>query len=329
MSAHPGDSAEDRRPFPPFGPALSRPSPAPSDAGAGAAPLPPFAPFARPAAEPAGEIAEIEAEVAPFTPAATEAQDEAWMPWESTGDAADTHAEAPAAAQDDTEDLPWLVAEPAAPAGEAPAEVDAGSGDLPGWMSWDDAEEGAPERGEESAAEPAVADAYSFETESFAEETFDVTALGGAPVDAEPFAQVAESPSFGGEPDAWAAAAPAHVSEAEAAPGVGAAPPEDAAEEEPAAAMEDYCAGEQNAAAEEAMYAPFVEESDSASAGAAALPAGSADALAEVADRLEGIARALRERPGEVLAGGRGADPLELLITGFALGYAQGRRGGA
>jgi hypothetical protein len=64
-----------------------------------------------------------------------------------------------------------------------------------------------------------------------------------------------------------------------------------------------------------------------ADAGRAALAGGTADALADVADRLEGIARRLREQPAEVLAGGAGTDPLELLVTGFALGYAQGRRG--
>lgn len=51
--------------------------------------------------------------------------------------------------------------------------------------------------------------------------------------------------------------------------------------------------------------------------------------LGEVAGRLESIARALRERsPAEVLAGPRdgAADPLELLVTGFVLGYVQ--RGG-
>ena len=51
--------------------------------------------------------------------------------------------------------------------------------------------------------------------------------------------------------------------------------------------------------------------------------------LGEVAERLESIARSLRERtPAEVLAGPRGgaADPLELLVTGFVLGYLQ--RGG-
>ena len=50
-----------------------------------------------------------------------------------------------------------------------------------------------------------------------------------------------------------------------------------------------------------------------------------ADAFGEVAGRLEGIARTLRERPDSLLAGGSD-DPLALLVTGYVLGYTQGRR---
>jgi hypothetical protein len=42
----------------------------------------------------------------------------------------------------------------------------------------------------------------------------------------------------------------------------------------------------------------------------------------EVADRLESIARALREDPDGFLAG-NSADPLGLLVTGFVLGYSR------
>lgn len=44
--------------------------------------------------------------------------------------------------------------------------------------------------------------------------------------------------------------------------------------------------------------------------------------FAEVAERLEGIARALREDPDGFLAGDAG-DPLGLLVTGFVLGYSR------
>jgi hypothetical protein len=45
----------------------------------------------------------------------------------------------------------------------------------------------------------------------------------------------------------------------------------------------------------------------------------------EVADRLETIARSLRDDPAAFLAGGSG-DALGLLVTGFVLGYGHGRR---
>jgi hypothetical protein len=58
-------------------------------------------------------------------------------------------------------------------------------------------------------------------------------------------------------------------------------------------------------------------------------PAAVAHALAgtfgEVAGRLEDIARTLRERPDSLLSGGSD-DPLALLVTGYVLGYTQGRR---
>ncbi|HEX2202537.1 MAG TPA: hypothetical protein VHG91_04545, partial [Longimicrobium sp.] len=50
-------------------------------------------------------------------------------------------------------------------------------------------------------------------------------------------------------------------------------------------------------------------------------------AFGEVAERLETIARALRDDPARFLSGGADAgDPLGLLVTGFVLGYTQ--RGG-
>lgn len=50
--------------------------------------------------------------------------------------------------------------------------------------------------------------------------------------------------------------------------------------------------------------------------------------LADVADRLERIAGILRNGgPAELIAWGQETrDPLELLVAGLVLGYAQGRR---
>jgi hypothetical protein len=124
--------------------------------------------------------------------------------------------------------------------------------------------------------------------------------------------------------------------EAPSAPEMGAAP----REETPG--TEEYLAAEEESAAEEALSTPeVVEAAEAASEPWAEEPAVGAEVgpgsgrqldgalvetLSGVADRLEEIARALRERPTEVLGGASaGADPLELLVTGFALGYAQGR----
>jgi hypothetical protein len=285
MSALPGDPA-DRRPFPPFAPALSRPSGAPGAAPAAGAPLPPFAPFARPAAaqsasapsapaapqapvaaEPAvaDEYARtpeppqaVQEEAAPFTPAAIEAQDEAWMPWETPADAGTTRAAEPQAEEE--EDLPWLSAEPAMEA--APVLEEAAAEEVPGWMTWSDEEVAPPapvaEPEAEAAAEPAASEAYSFDVDAFdpapletpvpEEAAFDEVPSGladgepaglGADV---PFSFAAEPESIGGEPLLYATeemepldaadafpeardelaaeeyAPPVHVSEAEAAP---------------------------------------------------------------------------------------------------------------
>jgi hypothetical protein len=72
---------------------------------------------------------------------------------------------------------------------------------------------------------------------------------------------------------------------------------------------------------------PAASASPAATAGPVAIDAAAAEALAEVAGRLERIARTLRDDPGDLLAGGS-ADPLDLLVAGYALGLAQGRAQG-
>lgn len=59
-------------------------------------------------------------------------------------------------------------------------------------------------------------------------------------------------------------------------------------------------------------------------------PGVSSEVLEEIAERLERIARSLRARDSDDLTGDSG-DPLEVLITGYALGYSEGARrsGGA
>ncbi|HEX8317256.1 hypothetical protein [Longimicrobium sp.] len=88
------------------------------------------------------------------------------------------------------------------------------------------------------------------------------------------------------------------------------------------------------AVAEAEAFAPAEPEADvettpvaatSPGAQPAAVAHGLADAFGEVAGRLEDIARTLRERPDSLLSGGSD-DPLALLVTGYVLGYTQGRR---
>ncbi|HST58936.1 MAG TPA: hypothetical protein VLK84_09615, partial [Longimicrobium sp.] len=82
---------------------------------------------------------------------------------------------------------------------------------------------------------------------------------------------------------------------------------------------------------EEAVIAaepdPFTAASVAeAEAVAPAAPVAAADSpFDDVAARLESIARMLRERPDELLAGGS-SDPLALLVTGYVMGYTA--RGG-
>jgi hypothetical protein len=334
MSAHPGDSAADRRPFPPFGPAVSRPLDAGDAAPAAAAPLPPFAPFARPEPAPEALVPAAEeaatvvdeyayapapgAEDAPVAPGG-DAADEPWAVWDAAPEEAAPAAETQPADEQPTEE-PWASweAQPAtdeapAPAASFDAPAAAPADDLP-WLTVADDEQAAVPITAEEPSSPPVEDEEmpAWMTWGGGDE-----AEASAPVAEEPFGAAAE-PAAEEEPvvgeEAWSVEFATEEAVNEGAPAV----------DDAVAGMEDFYAGAENAAAEEALYAPSVEaEAEPASA----LPAGAAEALGEVADRLERIARALRERPQEVLAGGDGADPLELLVTGFALGYAQGRRG--
>jgi hypothetical protein len=115
-----------------------------------------------------------------------------------------------------------------------------------------------------------------------------------APADEPVRAPVEDAQEIGPEPDPFTAAA---VAEVEAfAP----AEPDAHVESTPAAATSP---AEQPAAVTHAL----------------------ADTFGEVAGRLEEIARTLRERPDSLLSGGSD-DPLALLVTGYVLGYTQGRR---
>ncbi|HEX7240919.1 MAG TPA: hypothetical protein VF263_11675 [Longimicrobiaceae bacterium] len=312
MSAFPGDPSEGRQPLPPFGPAFSRPAAGGGGGDAGAkAPLPPFMPFARPGAPAASEPPAAPATSPTVTeysapeaePAASEGVP---MPWEDAGLEPEPVPAAPSAEE---ADLPWLssdMLEPAAESAPEPAASAPGDDeeDIPAWLSFVESGEEAP------AAAPAPEPYEEPWAPSGATEA-------DAPAALEPWAEAPRGEEEV-EEERFAAEESFSMSEDRGA----FAEPE---ESDVVSGLEDYLAGTEATAAEEA-YSPgaaeYVDAPEDASGDAEPAMAG---ALAEVADRLEGIARALRERPGEVLAGGADRDPLELLVAGFVLGYAQGR----
>lgn len=101
--------------------------------------------------------------------------------------------------------------------------------------------------------------------------------------------------------------------------------------DQPVAAFWGDVGGDSEVATEEMPWEDAVSEIDREEDTAHPLPDDedalpSEEVLEEIADRLERIARALRSRDGDDFAGDAG-DPLEVLITGYALGYSEGARG--
>ena len=85
----------------------------------------------------------------------------------------------------------------------------------------------------------------------------------------------------------------------------------------------------QTPTADAPLLAPFVAPAVAVALPEVAEPAPNvAEGLQEVAERLERIARVMRHgNAADLLASSsREADPLELLITGYALGYMQGQK---
>ncbi len=226
-------------------------------------------------------------EPAPWTGPA----DDESAPW--TGPAADESApwSGPPAAD---EPAPWTettVADEAMPWIEAPAPEEAAA-----WAESPARDESAP-----WAANPAPHDVAPWAETPSAD---DAGPWGDTPA---PEAETSAEPSW-----------PPFIAEAEEAPPAQALFAHDApVVEESAPAAESSSAYDA-----EATYAALDD-------APATQPVAAADAAGygEVADRLEAIARALRDDPGSFLAGGSG-DALGLLVTGFVLGYGHGRREG-
>ena len=320
--------------------------------------FPPFIPpsAARPPAPPAADAPAPAAR--PRMPWDAETPIVAEPPAPAAGPAAEPPYVAPAE-EPAGEDLPWLeLPEPAAAAAE-PAAAEEPDEEFPDWLTWDARAEADAEA--ELMGTPLLEGMEEFApAEDFtAEEPAAPTAAEGA--EAIPFAE--EDAFLYGELPALEAAEEespgiADVADLELEPGYGfaaeneeetgyAAPAEAPHGFAPEASEDPFALPEPETDApapfvadEEAVMAsepdPFtLAEIDATEADEPSVEAGSdapqaaaagASAFDEVAARLEEIARMLRERPDELLAG-RGEDPLALLVTGYVMGYGHGRRG--
>lgn len=318
MSALPGDSAPNAFVFPPFMPPVPRSGPA-------AAPSAP--------AEPAPDDSTMEVPL----PAHDTGDPDGDLPQRGfdaeEADSQQWEAAAPPAA----EDFPWLEM-PAEGSRVHAAEPAANDDEMAGWAGWDagDAHPAADlaPAADEGTAAPEEAMPWA---ESSSEETWTAPADEPAPWTET---TVADDPAPWTEPAAeepmpWtptpAAEDVAPWAEIPAAEDVAPWAETPAAEE--AGPWGDTPASE---AAAEPAWPPFIAEAEEAPASQAlfardtpaeSAPAPAAQGYGEVADRLEAIARALRDDPASFLAGGSG-DALGLLVTGFVLGYGHGRREG-
>ena len=207
--------------------------------------------------------------------------------------------------------LPSVDAEPAQDAQDA-------------WFASADAEPAQDAWSPAADAEPAQ-DAWSSAAD--AEPARDAWSLA-APEAAEP-PSVYDAPAPGFEESPAAAEPSFEVSVDDA----GALSVEPAADPQPFVADDEAVMAaepEPSVADAEALIAaepdPFTAASVAeAEAAVPAEPLGAESPFDDVAARLEAIARMLRERPDELLAGGS-SDPLALLVTGYVMGYTA--RGG-
>ncbi|HEU4559585.1 MAG TPA: hypothetical protein VFS20_17165 [Longimicrobium sp.] len=243
-------------------------------------------------------ITDFVADAQPWAPEVENAADD-WVPEQPAEPwkAPDTPGEEPWKAPDDAPGEPWKAPQDQPADGwEAPA-------DTPAEQPWD-----APPPAEESAWDaPAGVDVPEPELYDLPDVPPSRPATPWTDVEAPLF----EAPDAGEEPEpAW---------ELPAEPGAG----NEARAWEPAAES----TGAAPAAA--AWTAPEGQLEPTPAGQAAAAPqADVSAAFAQVADRLQAIAGALRSDPAAFLAGAQGGgDPLALLVTGFVLGFQAGQGG--
>lgn len=317
MSALPGDPTPNAFVFPPFVPPVSRPAHPAAEAPARV--QTPVEDFGMEVPLPAHDVGDPD----DLPQHGFDAAEAGTQPWED-------------AAPPVVEDLPWLEMPAGGPrvhAAEDPTPWDAPSAQPPAPaadFSYDFAPAAEPAAdfaydfvpaAEPASEAPSADEAMPWADTSFAEPSY----AADAPAETPAF----ETPSFLAEEPA-------------AAPSYEAAPAWEPSFAEPDAAEAAF-SGETGdefpvdaEAAREYEDAGFTEVPTSASFDGAsqiisaaerdeAITPAAAPEYGEVADRLESIARALRDDPSAFLAGGTG-DALGLLVTGFVLGYGHGRR---
>lgn len=329
MSALPGDPTPNAFVFPPFVPPVSRPAQPAMEAPAPVEP--PVEDFGMEVPLPAHDVGDPddlpqhgfdadEAGTQPWEDAAPPAEED--LPWlEMPAGGPRVHAtedpmswDAPAAPQPAADfSYDFAPAEPVAdfaydfaPAAEPAAEAPASDADAVA-MPWvDDAPSFAPY----AADAPAETPSYAAEVPSF---------LADEPAEAPSYEAPAESawePPFAAEPEIATPAEAALSAEIE---------PEDEFPVEAEAALAYEAAGfNEVPTTADFDAAAQIASATEPDAFVASAPSAAAE-YAEVADRLETIARSLRDDPAAFLASGSG-DALGLLVTGFVLGYGHGRR---
>jgi hypothetical protein len=330
--------------FPPFSPGARQAEPGSSAPAVDEAPPPeptpsptaPEADAAAPAGEPwaAGSASEVEGapEAGPAETPITEEEDLPWL--EVPTPRADAEQAAPELKADDSpnwmdwvrdadapaEDDPAASAEETTASAEAPAasadETAASEGDAEPTS----VEELAPDAGDWAAAPEAAPEPWRA-PEAAAADPWQ------AP---QPDAPAADWPESGADlelPDPELYDLPAVTpSDSPWAASSGDAEADEGGEPEPAWELPSQGSGDAPPAWESFTSSSAAAESPAAQPASAASPA-AGGGFAGVAERLEGIARALRDDPGAFLSGAQGGgDPLALLVAGFVLGW-QARQG--
>ena len=258
-----------------------------------------FPPFAPPLRHDAAPPAAAPAEATPVeTVAAAEPEPfgfEVSVPAHDLGDPAEDDEMGTPEPEADGADLPWLElpvdAHTVHTSPEMPPPLPPLEADAPTWMAWETEASSLGETAAEITPPPLAA-------------AGELTSVSAVPSPAaEPF-------GFDDLPDPAAAAEAAHPETM--------TPPEEPAHSWPVEAMEP-------AALQSAEAAPIVETPVAAGAAAVHAPAVDHEAFARVADRLEAIARSIRNDPGGFVSLHHD-DPLALLVAGYALGFRQGSR---